>query len=290
MDKGRMSVKALLLHLRLNWQLMLMPIFLWGFFLSGGEVDARFWVVLFVFHVLFYGGSTAFNSYYDQDEGPVGGLWSPPRPTRALLVFSLCLQFIGLIVVAGLGHMPLLVLSFVMFGLSVAYSHPVVRLKSRPWASLLAVSVGQGVGGSMAGWLVGRADWTSLFDPKALLGVAAATLITTGFYPLTQLYQREEDRRRGDITFAVVWGERCFLFSIICMVAAGLLGGVLVAYYYSFWEGALVGAVLFALAALIWGWWRQFDERELKGNYSRMMRIGYLMGIGFSLYVGVHLV
>ena len=284
-----MSVKSLLLHLRLNWHLMLMPIFLWGFLLSGGPVGYKFWLGLFVFHVLFYGGSTSFNSYYDRDEGPIGGLWNPPRPTRSLLYFSLIIQALGMVLVAVFINIPLLVVSLVMFGLSTAYSHPAIRLKAYPLASLFAVSVGQGAGGTLAGWLCGQDDWTTLLTWKALLGILITTLITTGFYPLTQLYQRTEDARRGDITFAVRWGERCFPFAIACMTGAAVLGCLLIGYYYSPLEGMLVGMVLLALAGVIADWWRRYDESAVRQNYVRMMRVGYLMGIGLLVYVSWHL-
>jgi 4-hydroxybenzoate polyprenyltransferase len=282
-----------LAHLRLNWQVMLMPIFLWGFFLSQGELGPNFWLGLFVFHVLFYGGSVAFNSYYDQDEGPIGGLWAPPRPTRALLVFSLVIQAVGMGLVT-LINWPLLVVSLVMFALSTAYSHPAIRLKARPWASLLTVSLGQGVGGALAGWFCGHEDaahaLTTLVSWRAGLGLLVSALVTTGFYPLTQLYQRAEDRARGDITFAVRFGERCFPFAIACMAAGAVTGAILVARAYRLWEAALVGASLLGLAGLIAAWWRKYDESQIRQNYLRMMRVGYVMSSGFIAYVGWHLV
>ena len=290
MGNDRMSVKSLFLHLRLNWHIMLMPIFLWGFFLSGGAIGYKFWLGLFVFHVLFYGGSTSFNSYYDQDEGPIGGLWNPPRPTRALLYFSLAIQAVGLILVAAFINTPLLVLSLIMFALSTAYSHPAVRLKAHPWASLLTVSVGQGVGGTLAGWLCGQDDWTTLWSVRAGLGVLVATLITTGFYPLTQIYQRAEDARRGDMTFAVRWGARCFPFAIGCLTAAAGAAGLLIGRYYSLWEGVAVGLALLGLAGLVYDWQRHFEEGQVRQNYVRMMRVGYVMGIGLLAYVTWHLV
>ena len=283
------GIKPLLLHLRLKWQVVLMPIFLWGFALSDGRIGPKFWVGLFVFHVLCYGGSTAFNSYYDQDQGPVGGLWDPPRPTRALLFFSLAVQILGLIIIALFLSLPLLIVALAMLALSTAYSHPAIRLKAHPWASLLAISVGQGLGGATAGWLCAQGDWTTLLAPRAALALIVAALITTGFYPLTQLYQRAEDERRGDITFAVRWGERSFPFAIACMASAAALGAFLTGYYYGLLEGAMVGIALLTLAGLIYEWWRHFDEGQIRQNYRYMMRLGYLMGGGFALYIGWHL-
>jgi len=285
-----MSVKSLLLHLRLNWHLMLMPIFLWGFFLSGGPISYKFWLGLFVFHVLFYGGSTCFNSYYDQDEGPIGGLWNPPRSTRSLLYFSLIIQAIGMFLVAVFISIPLLAVSLAMFALSTAYSHPAVRLKAYPIASLLTVSIGQGAGGTVSGWLCGQDDWTTLLSMRAFLGILVATLLTTGFYPLTQIYQRDEDERRGDITFAVRWGGRCFPFAMACVTVAAILGAFLIGYYYDPLEGVLVGVALLLLVGMIYDWWRHYDKSAVRQNYVRMMRVGYVMGIGLLVYVGWHLV
>jgi len=87
--------RDLFIHLRLHFQLLLAPIFLWGFTLSETAIDLRFWLGFVAFHLCLYGGTTAFNSYYDRDEGPVGGLENPPPAHEALLPFSLILQGIG---------------------------------------------------------------------------------------------------------------------------------------------------------------------------------------------------
>jgi 4-hydroxybenzoate polyprenyltransferase len=284
-----MTLKSLILHLRLHWQLMLLPLFLWGFLLSGGEVGLRFWAILIIFHVLFYGGATALNSYYDQDEGPIGGLWNPPQVTRDLFVFSISAQLIGLVLVFFISR-PLFGLALVMGSVGTAYSHPAIRLKSRPWSSLLAVSFFQGMGGTAAGWLCGQEDWTTLFSIEAGLGMLAAALVITGFYPLTQLYQREDDRRRGDITFAVRWGERCFPVAVGCMALAGILMGSLIGHRLGPWEGLVVIGGFGGLAAVITWWWRHFDESRVRENYVHMMRVGYLMTGGFLGFIGCQLI
>jgi 4-hydroxybenzoate polyprenyltransferase len=285
----RNSVWDLILHLRLHWQLMLLPIFLWGFLLAGGKaaaglISARFWLVLFIFHVMFYGGATAMNSYYDQDEGPVGGLWDPPPVTRELLYFSASLQIVGLVVILIISR-SLFVLGLIMGAIGLAYSHPAVRLKARPWASLLAVSLFQGMGGTAAGWLFARNDWTTMFSPTALLGLLAAALVITGFYPLTQVYQREQDRKQGVISFAVYAGRACFPLAIACLLsAAGLMAAL------SWQILGRVAAVAAAagptgLAGLVAAWWWRYDDHQVRQNYLWMMRLGYLMTGGFLAFI-----
>jgi 1,4-dihydroxy-2-naphthoate octaprenyltransferase len=284
-----MPVKDLLLHLRLHWQVMLAPLFLWGFVLAAGEnarslITLEFWLVFFIFHVLFYGGATALNSYYDQDEGPVGGLWEPPRVTHDLLVFSVALQVAGLVLLF-FTSLPLFGLALVMGVVGNAYSHPAVRLKAYPWTSLLAVSIFQGMGGAAAGWLYATQDLQTLLTAKAIMGLLVAALIITGFYPLTQVYQREEDRKQGVISFAVYAGERCFLLAIVCYLSAAGLMGYLAWRYFGLLQALAAVAGLMGLAVLVAIWWRGYDESQVRTNYLWMMRLGYLMTGGFLVFV-----
>ncbi len=285
-----MPVKGLFLHLRLHWQVMLAPLFLWGFVLAAGArahelITLRFWLVFFIFHVLFYGGATALNSYYDQDEGPVGGLWDPPQVTRDLLIFAIALQVIGLVLLLFIS-LPLFGLALVMGVVGNAYSHPAIRLKARPWTSLLAVSIFQGMGGTTAGWLFAAEEWQTLFSWQALLGILTAALIITGFYPLTQIYQREQDQKQGVISFAVYAGEKCFPLAIACMLSAAGLMGTLAGRYFGPLEALAAVVGLVGLAVYVALWWRRYDESQVRVNYLWMMRLGYLMTGGFLGFVG----
>jgi 4-hydroxybenzoate polyprenyltransferase len=284
-----MGARDLILHLRLHWQLMLMPLFFWGFLLSGSDTatnlgSVRFWLILFIFHVCFYGGATALNSYYDRDEGPIGGLWNPPPVTRSLFVFAVGVQILGLVLILILSR-PLFGLALVMGIVGTAYSHPRTRLKAYPWTSLLAVSIFQGMGGTAAGWLAGQPDWTTLFSVKGGLALLTASLILTGFYPLTQIYQRGQDRKQGVISFAVYAGARCFPLAVGCfLLAAGLMAWLA-------WQNLghaatfVVAAGLAGLAALVGVWWWRFDDSQVRENYQWMMRLGYLMTGGFLGFI-----
>jgi 1,4-dihydroxy-2-naphthoate octaprenyltransferase len=292
-----MPVKDLILHLRLHWQVMLAPLFFWGYLLAVATTvgpdtalaapvsGVRFWLVFLIFHVFFYGGATALNSYYDRDEGPVGGLWDPPAVTRDLWVFSVGIQLLGLAVLPFIS-LPLFVLALIMGIIGTAYSHPAVRLKARPWASLLAVSIFQGMGGTAAGWLLATGDARTLFSATALLGMLAAALIITGFYPLTQIYQRAQDRKAGVISFAVHMGARCFPIAIACMLVAAGLMGYLAWHAFGPWEAAAAALGALVLAAYIAVWWQRYDDDAVRMNYEWMMRLGYLMTGGFLGFVG----
>jgi 1,4-dihydroxy-2-naphthoate octaprenyltransferase len=282
-------MKALLVHLRLHFQLLLAPIFLWGYLLAGGRWTWALAVSFVAFHACNYGGGTAFNSYYDRDEGPIGGLEHPPPVEPALLPFALAVQAIGWVLAATV-NAAVAVVYGLMFALFVAYSHPLVRLKAGPLRAMLTVAFGQGVLGFAAGWLTARGAWGSLWSAEAVAGCVAATLLTTGLYPLTGLYQVEEDRARGDRTAAVAWGVgRCFSLALALLAAAGLVLGLVVATRYGAAE-LLVLLVFYAvLLALIVRWRREFSGLGIRGNYRRVMRLNTVAAAGFAVYILYHL-
>jgi len=232
--------KNFLIHLRLPFQALLAPFMLFGAALSGGRPTARFVLAFVVLHVCFYGGTTAFNSHYDKDEGPIGGLEAPPPPGRWLLPGSLILQAIGLVVAAfvGVGFLAVCA-AFAVLG--VLYSHPLTRFKGKPWPSWFTVMIGQGALGAIAG--VAAVD-APHFTVELGLGVAAAAAIVGAIYPLSQVFQIDEDARRGDRTVAMMLGRAG------TPRVAGLLfaiGSALMA--VAAWRmGRMVDAALFAAA------------------------------------------
>jgi len=147
------DLKAGLIHLRLHFSVVLLPPFLWGFLLTGRRPTSALGLGLLVAHVFLYGGANAFNSYFDRDEGPIGGLYRPPVSGGTLAVAFFC-KAAGLLLSLCLGWAFVGVyLAFVV--LSVLYSHPRTRWKARPIRSVPTVAVGQGGLGFLAGWLCG---------------------------------------------------------------------------------------------------------------------------------------
>ena len=192
-----------LVHLRLPFQLVLAPFMLWGAALARTPISGRFVVAFVVLHVFFYGGTTAFNSHYDRDEGPVGGLANPPPVGPWLLPGSLVLQGVGLVIAAWVGvAFALVCVAFAVLG--VLYSHPWSRWKGDPWRSWLVVMFGQGALGTAAGVALRE---PLQITPEIAWGLAAAAVTVGAIYPLTQLFQMEEDRARGDRTIAIALGR-----------------------------------------------------------------------------------
>jgi 1,4-dihydroxy-2-naphthoate octaprenyltransferase len=289
-DLRRSKWIPLFVHLRLHYQLVLLsPLFIWGFLLGGGAPSIRAGLGFLAFHVFLYGGITAYNSYYDRDEGPVGGLRFPPPVSEALLGFSLAVQAAGLVLALFVG-IAFTVLYLIVMVLSVAYSHPRWRWKARPILSLLVVAFGQGAIGFIGGWLCGSSPpmaW--LGSPGAMLGTAAATLITVGFFPLTQIYQTEEDSARGDQTFAVAFGaKRSFGFTLVCLALAGACMVPLVYRLWGRWDALLIGGVFVVVQGIIVLWQRRF-KNQVYGNFRILHRLQFGLSLGMLGYMGVRL-
>ena len=264
---------TLLVHLRLPFQLLLAPIFLWGWLLSGGGWSTRVLLAFIAFHVFLYGGATAFNSAYDRDVGPVGGLARPPPIVPQLLPFSIAIQVVGC-ALCWLVH-PLVFLACVGFlVLSLAYSHPRVRLKARPVASLVVVGLGQGALAFLGAWAANRGELGSVASPEGVLGAAAATLVVIGLYPLTQLFQLDEDRARGDWTLAVALGpDVAFAVALVCLLLGGLTLARVLLGRFGLLDALLVGTGLSVQLAAVVMWARRFDASQVMLNYRRVMRL-----------------
>jgi len=273
-----------LVHLRLPFQLTLAPFMLWGAALARTRLGWRFALAFAVLQVCFYGGTTAFNSHYDKDEGPVGGLEAPPPPGPWLLPGSLALQGLGL-GLAALVDPRFFGVCLVYATLGILYSHPTPRLKARPFGSWAVVMFGQGALGALAGFV---ATGTARLTAEAAWGLAGAALLVGALYPLTQLFQTEEDGARGDRTAAMVLGRRgtaaaAVLLSVLgaaCMAISANAGGRPLEAF------VLGGACVPLSAGAIWA----CRPASLRTVFRRVTVVQVGAGVGFGLYTLFRLV
>jgi 4-hydroxybenzoate polyprenyltransferase len=283
------NVRSLVVHLRLHFQLLLAPVFLWGWLVAGGGLRLSVLLGFVAFHAFLYSGATAFNSYYDRDVGPVGGLEHPPQVVPALLPFSLAVQAIGWLL-AFFVNLPFWLAYGAFVALSFAYSHPRVRLKARTLGSLAVVGFGQGALAFLAAWAATRGEIGSAWSIDGALGVTSSVLLILALYPLTQLYQIDEDATRGDRTVAVAWGPgRSFVLALACTLAGGVLMLALLARRFGAGDALLVGLGLAVQVATLAWWARRFDAREVVRNYRRVMRLNVLNAVALGGYLVVRL-
>ena len=237
-----------LLHLRpAEWPIMAAHTAL-GYVLARSAAIGPALLGLTLWVVCLNGGTLAINSAFDRDEGDVAYLRHPPPPPRRLLGFGLGLMLAGLVAAFALprGFVAAYAICLVM---SLAYSVPPVRLKSVAGADWLINMVGFGTLTPYAGW----ASTGRPLDLAHAVLLAAFCPLFASLYPLTQLYQMDEDARRGDRTLAVRLGPVRSLDAALaaCAIAFGLFVS---AGFLAGWRSGDAGRwAALMVAALAWG-------------------------------------
>ena len=178
-------------------------------------------IALVIWVVFLNGGTLAINSVFDKDEGDIGYLNAPPPLPRYLLHVSVAL-LVGGQLLAFLLPVGFQIAYAICFVLSILYSVPPFRFKAVAGVDWVINMWGFGTLTPYAAWAAtGRPlDWG-----HGLVLLAFCPLFA-GLYPLTQLYQFDEDRRRGDRTLALILGMRASLMVALAstLLAFGLFG------------------------------------------------------------------
>ena len=201
--------------------------------------DALLPLVIWV--VFLNGGTLAINSVFDRDEGDIGYLNAPPPLPRYLLHFSVALLVAGqlLAVVLPAGFQIAYGICFVM---SILYSVPPFRFKAVAGVDWVINMWGFGTLTPYAAW---AATGRPLDFGHGLVLLAFCPLFA-GLYPLTQLYQFDEDRRRGDRTLALILGMQKSL--------AVAIASVVLAFGLLWWAAAVLGISGWLLAVPLACW------------------------------------
>lgn len=284
-----MAARPYLTLLRLPFQFLLSPIFLWGYLLAGGTLNLTLLLAYLAFHLFLYAGGTALNSFYDRDEGPVGGLANPPPPPKYLLEFSLVWQLVGF-VLALIVNPTVAAIYFIMFWMSVAYSHPRIRFKGRPFGALVTIMLGQGILPFYAGWAAARGDLGGGFTSFAIVAAFAVTLITGGMYPLTQIYQLDADAERGDLTSARFLGVQNSFRVALVSIAIGGAGAVFIAATrFMWWEAVGLTLFLAGFVVAVYRWRTQFYAQTVMQNFRTVMWLYAGVTLPFLAWILGHL-
>ena len=267
------------IHLRLKFSLFLAPIYLYGIIIANGNIFTWEFLIEFLsLHIFLYGGVYALNDYYDRDEqGPIGGLENPP-PIRGDTLFYLAWlwKLIGLYLSVRYSSSVQFVLNYILcIFMSVAYSHPKIRLKGSPFWSTSMTVILQGFFIYCLG--VALNNNNNPFEISAVkfwMGAFVIIFLILGCYPLTQIYQIEQDKRQGDRTLAVVLGvEKTFQLVCVCLFISGTLNALLIGYYYHWWEGVIIFLGSFLFQYDLQKWKDIFAKQTVLENFQTLHRL-----------------
>ena len=283
-----MFSRSSLLHLRIPFSFFLLPVFLFALAVSPNINGQRILIVFLALHIFLYPASNAYNSYFDKDEGSIGGLKNPPRVSVGLYYLALLFDVIAI----GLGLLISWQFAFMMFvyGLvSKAYSHPVIRLKKYAFLSWFVAGFFQGAFTFVMAYVglnafpMGFTLKTSVMYPAML-----TSMLLWGSYPMTQIYQHQEDERRGDRTLSRVLGILGTFHFTAAMFAISAAG-----YYFYFATyhqqryGLLFLVILVPVMAFFGWWYIRVRQHTEKADYTHTMWLNFLSALllnGFFVY------
>ena len=276
--------------LRLPFSIFLMPVF-W-FALSQVDPDQRDWkralLIFVILHGLIYPASNGYNSYMDRDSGPIGGLEHPPAPSGQLFRLTLGMDVLAVLLgvliswyfVAGL---------FIYILASRAYSYRGIRLKKYPIIGWLTVVSCQG---ALIFFIVFQGSHYSNNLSSSLEvpvdAMIVSSLLLGSFYPLTQIYQHEEDRRDGVRTLSMMLGYRgSFIFTGLLYLIAFLL---LAWYFFStlqFTQFYELATCMLPVVVYFFSWAFKVWKDPAQANYAHSIRMNVLgsmcLNVGFVL-------
>ncbi|HEY1055847.1 MAG TPA: UbiA family prenyltransferase, partial [Emticicia sp.] len=174
-------------------------------------------------------------------------------------------------------------LIFVYSMVSKAYSDDKIRLKKYAVLSWLIVGLFQGVFTYYTIVLAVSDNDEALWHH--LLPAIISTLMLWAIYPITQVYQHDEDRKRGDRTMSMLLGIRgTFVFTaIVFTVAFGL-------FFLYFPESDFILLLLFNLPTLAYfSWWfLQVLKDSGQADFRHVMWLNLLASLclnGFYIWL-----
>ncbi len=257
-----------------------MPVF-WFALGFAGQIHVLPTVLAFILiHLFLYPSSNGYNSYMDRDEGSIGGIEFPLQPTRQLYYVTIFLDITGFLLsfcisvgfAAGF-------LVYIIF--SRLYSYRKVRLKKYPVIGYLIVILNQG---ALIFAIVFMAATQSQIEEIPLLPMIASSFLIGGFYPITQIYQHESDKKDGVTTISMLLGKRgSFLF------CGGMYSVALLLLFFSYRNANMLTGFFILMMffvpvfVLFLNWMKDVWKDESAANFKNTMRLNIRAAIATNL-------
>lgn len=239
-----------------------------------------------ILHIFLYPASNGFNSYFDKDEQSIGGLKTPPPVTQGLYYLALLFDLVAIVLGFLLINVTFAVMLFIYGMVSKAYSHPAVRLKKYPVWGWLVAGVFQGFF-TFAMAYIGVNDYglENIWKASVIIPAFLSTVMLWANYPMTQVYQHDEDGKRGDETISRRLGIRgtfYFVASIFSLVTAGFLW-----YFFNFFSIRYGISFLIALSPVIiyFGYWFiRVYQNPSAADYTHTMWLNFISATSLNIF------
>lgn len=279
-----MFSKSSWIHLRIPFSFYLFPVFLFALATST-NVNAFYASIVFLaLHLFLYPASNAYNSFYDKDEGSIGGLKNPPKVDKSL--YFLAMLFDSIALVMGLFNFHFFFMLLIYGLVSKAYSHPGTRIKKYPYGSWLIAGLFQGFFTFLMAYIgINNVELSSANSIQLLIAGSLTTLMLMGSYPMTQIYQHEEDQKRGDITLSLKLGVLGTFHFVMVMFTVST--ALFVLYFIEYYSQEIVGVYLVAMFPVVsyfFYWYLQVRKDKSKADYDHTMKLNFISALCLNVF------
>jgi 1,4-dihydroxy-2-naphthoate octaprenyltransferase len=272
--------KSTIQLLRFPFSVFLLPVYLFAISFLPTIDWGKAFSVFVLLHLLVYPASNGYNSYMDRDEASIGGIEKPMPPTRQLFWATIFLDTMALLLAEYIGGLCYWFV-LVYIGFSRLYSYRGIRLKRYPIVGFITVVINQG---ATVFALVYMAVSKEKPNHIPYDGLAISTLLIGGFYPITQIYQYEQDKADGVTTISMLLGKRgTFMF---CALLYSISFGLLFLHYYKLQQlrNFYVVQALFApVIGYFLYWFVLVWKDEANANFTYTMRMNWLASVCTNL-------
>lgn len=278
------------LHLRIPFSYFLLPVFLFSLAISPNvNENALLWTFIII-HIFLYPASNGYNSYYDKDEKSIGGLKNPPPVNKGLYYLALLFDIIAIILGYYFINLTFAILLLIYGLVSKAYSHPGIRLKKFPITGWLVAGLFQGLFTFIMCYIgINKFSLENIWKSSVLIPGVLCSLMLWANYPMTQIYQHEEDGKRGDETLSRMLGIRGTFYFVGAVFSLVTLGFVL--YFNAFFSASyslIFVMVLLPVILYFLFWFILTYKDEKNADYKHTMWLNFISATclnAFFIYV-----
>ena len=217
----------------------------------------------------------------DRDETPIGGLSKPLLPTKQLFFVTIVMDIVavGLSLIISI-YFAAGVLLYILA--SRAYSYRGIRLKKYPLTGYLIVIIFQGALTFLLSYHGSSVDKTLAIP---FWPAVASSLLIGGYYPLTQIYQHEEDLKDGVVTISYKLGKKgTFVFCGIVFALATA------AMFFTFDERGqlqlffIFAVCMFPMIFFFMQWMVKTWKDQTKADFKNSLRMNLLASGCTTIY------
>ncbi len=285
------KLRSTLQLLRFHFSFFLMPVYL---FALSQVVYIDWYSAIWAFvilHLLVYPASNGYNSYMDKDTSPIGGLANPMQPTKQLFYVTVIMDLAAILLSLLITWIFATGIFFYILA-SRSYSYRKIRLKKFPFIGYLTVIIFQG---AVTFFLVYHASSQQHTIHVPVIAMIASSLLIGGFYPLTQIYQHDEDIKDGVKTISYKLGYKgTFIFTGIIYAFAFITLGFQFFLNLEWARFAILQIFMIPVIVYYFIWFIKVLKNKKEANFKNTMRMNLLASVctnlGFITILILHLI